>query len=214
MCRYDGDECEWYVDSQNDEAVSDIILTCEDCFRKIHPGEIHTCFTSMPGSDYDGDEPQFIFVAQAERDTIEHVRPEGMRNWKTMDHDKPWFRIEEESSEIWEYFGYHVFEHENPDVEMPDHISCAQCVKANKWLTVICQQHVVMVTKEDLNEHLREYDEEILGPDFVLLVEAVNREWKHEGLSDVVMTTQWVEYRTQRAIDHAIAKGLQEMAHA
>lgn len=225
MCRLD-DDCAWYVDSDNASAVSETVEVCEDCGRNIMPGDPHTRFSAMPGEDYDGPQERWIWVAQDPEHCHAHQRKihqitgpdaEELRNlhtWKSWDPTKTWFKIQEDDQDVWESLGFRVFEEEN-ELEPEIHISCSQCRIANRWLETICRQHVVMVTREDLLQHLGEYgnhDPEVLGPEFRYLAHWVSHKW--ELWNGQPLSVHTVSMWTTKAIDFAVRAGLQEMAQA
>ena len=205
MCRYDGDDYDWTVEVEDNNALADAQLICEDCGRLIPAGERHTQFVAVP-TELDAD--QYIFAIQYE--PRRYTSPNGYLT-ESFDYTKPFVKIEEDDSDVWEALGFTVFEEEDPEHVQPTeyHISCAQCRAAAKWLTAICRQHTVMVTREDLAEHAREYTAQQLGPDFLLLNELCQRQWRREGR---VVSPQYVGIITSLAINFAKASGMAEMA--
>lgn len=204
MCRY-SDYYDWYVNFADNGAVSDTPETCEDCWRKIKVGEAHTRFTCMENEDSDCAD-RYMWVAQAP----EHV---GLNKWSKLPAfqvGSPYIRISEETFDGFEALGFVVFgDEEDPTYvsEVQTHVSCAQCVIANRWLEKICHQDAVQVTVHDLDSHTDEYHPPMLGADFMRLHRWSQRKWI---LGTAVVPPAIVEATTERAIAHALAVGLQD----
>ena len=196
MCRYDDGDYEWYVDSTNPLAVSEKDERCEDCGRRIATGETHTVFTAMPSES----EGSYVFVAQ--------VRLEGQ---KYLDLRRPWTIVDDDRAEELEDLPGvlldEIHEHELNPPDATHHVSCNQCRAANRWLMDVCDQHVVMVTVLDLDEHWHEYTPEQLGPDFATLYKLSRQGWRTRDFGNLI-PVHVIERLAGTAVDYAIAAGI------
>lgn len=201
MCRYDDEDCEWYVESEHSDTVADVDRRCEDCGRAILAGEPHVRFVAVENPDSEFSDREYVFVAQQPIDGFHH----------DFDADDPYVRIAEDDCDRYQALGYIVDEVADPDYQakIDEHYSCAQCRLASDWLTKVCDQHVVLVTREDLAGHTDEYDAATLGPHFMALTSMCDRGWLYKRSLRPVPPAV-VSRATRRAVAHAERAGLVE----
>lgn len=198
MCRYD-DDFDWYVESENAEAVSDVDLTCQDCSRVIPAGEQHTAFTATEVDDL----REYVFIAH-------WPIPHGPDRRTWFFQGDPFVIIDEDDIEVWEALGFSIDEVPRDELypkEPEYHISCNHCRAANIWLVEVCDQHVVMVTSIDIPEHRYEYTDEQLGTDFVTMETLCRQQWRSK-LTGQLIPVSVIERLALNAAEHANAGGL------
>lgn len=202
MCRYD-DDCAWWVDSEHTDDVSEVDRRCEDCGRVIPIGEPHVRFEAHESEE--SEDRDYVFLAQDPA-----VWPENaVDRYKFIRTSLPYFKIAEEESDAYEALGFFVDEEQDPDWEpqQQTHYSCSQCRLAADWLTKVCSQTVVLVTREDLDSHADEYEPDQLGPHFLALARLCSRQWTYRRSNQLVPPAV-VGRATARAIAHAERVGL------
>lgn len=204
MCRYD-DEFEWYVDSEHADNVSEKDERCEDCGRTIPAGETHVRFVAIENEDGEWSDREYVNLAQDPGLWADF--PLGHHLY--VDTELPYFKIDEEECAAYEALGFYVDEVADPDYvpKIEQHYSCSQCRLAADWLTKVCSQYVVLVTREDLESHADEYEPEQLGPHFLALTRLCSRQWTYRRSSRLVPPGV-VERATARAVAHAERVGL------
>lgn len=203
MCSYDDGDYEWVVDGTFREACI-VPVHCEDCGRLVEPDEMIVRYTCVPWSEWDDERP-YVFIVFRPRD--------GRRYYLAGD---PYVTVIDNEDandpriDAFEALGFSVEEERDPRIAaetVPDHYTCVQCKAAERWLTEVCDQHDVLVTKYDLIDHLNDYDAATLGSDFVTLTTLARTGWRHPRF-DRIVPERVVARLTNRAIKHAQLVGL------
>lgn len=173
MCRIE-DEYEWIVDAELLVKVGRD-THCEDC------GRIVPAVSPMVRLDC-------VMTSGDEVLIVEH--PDERHHRLTLDVDA--------DAGVWEALGFETWVDEKCEAER--HWWCQQCHAANRWLVAVCHQSTVLVTVEDLCDHLHDHDAEWLGRDFVFLAELAGRRWRTPDWA--VADVRTVRAITKRAIEH------------
>lgn len=179
MCRYD-DDYEWWVDSEDPAVVSDVDARCEDCGRVIPAGEPHTVFTAARHDDDDAPFVPIAFVPGSSRWFVAGNAYVRLRD-EAFDND--------EIVAAFEALGFgieEVSEFELTGRPSEYHVSCNHCRAGNIWLREVCDQDVVLVTVNDLEEHSYEYPPQQLGPDFGTLIALARQQWRSKLTGELI----------------------------